>query len=167
MQWRVQRKTALEQPGRKNPTWRVSEKELTRVWKYLGFSRKSEKCDGQNTDCGLTAALPLAVSSLSCVWLCDPMDCSLSGSSAIFPGNTIRMGCRFLPGGLPHVSRTGGRLPRHWATAGCISAVNGGYSEPFPLTRSTNSQASSPLGLFQDTLIKTSTTYYWDTENIF
>ena len=38
----------------------------------------------------------------SCPTLCDPIDCSLPGSSVhgIFPGKNTRMGCRFLLQGI-------------------------------------------------------------------
>ena len=39
-----------------------------------------------------------SVNSLSCVWLCDSMDCSPPGSSVhgIFPGKNTGVGCHFL-----------------------------------------------------------------------
>ena len=40
------------------------------------------------------------VKSLSHVWLCNPMDCSLPGSSVHFPGNSTGVDCHFLLQGI-------------------------------------------------------------------
>ena len=60
----------------------------------------------------------------TCLTLCDPMDCSLPGSSlhGIFPGKAIGVGCHFLLQGIfltwgwsPHVLHCR-RICYHWAT---------------------------------------------------
>ena len=59
---------------------------------------------GKNTGVGCHFLLQcmkvkMKVKSFSCVWLCDPMDCSLPSSSVhgIFPGKNTGVSCHFLP----------------------------------------------------------------------
>ena len=62
--------------------------------------------------------------SLSCIWLCDPADCSLPGSSvhSHSPGKNTGVGCHALLQGIfptqdrTQVSRIAGRFSTSWAT---------------------------------------------------
>ena len=81
-------------------------RQMIRVWKTLG------KC------LGLAVTIPWGEVAQSCPTLCDPIDCSLPGSSfhGVFPGKSTGVGCHFLLQrifstqesnlGLPHCRQT-------------------------------------------------------------
>ena len=58
----------------------------------------------------------IVISSLSRVWLCDPMDCSLPGSSVhgILQKRILGMGCHFLPQGIFPTQGSNLHLLRCW-----------------------------------------------------
>ena len=79
--------------------------------------------------------MKVKVKSLSCPTLCDPMDCSLSGSSfhGIFPGKSAGVDCHFLLQGIfptLQVSHIAGRRFTVWGTRGVIG--RGWFSIGFP-----------------------------------
>ena len=101
-----------------------------------GFAVESERGGASNGSSGSTAESESEVAQ-SCPTLCDPMDCSLPGSSVheIFPGKSTGVDCHFLLQGifliqdsnlgLPHCGQTLYRLSHQRSLIRLHSGVQG------------------------------------------
>ena len=73
-----------------------------RKWRNLNTQRSKWEADRLATWWGCRSGVSVCGPAHSCPTLCDPIDCSLSGSSVhgIFPGKITGVGCHFLLQGI-------------------------------------------------------------------